>query len=56
MIAKDKNKQLIRDRCPICGYQFDEDEIKYEDNICCYGHISSLRELITEDDDYVWCI
>jgi hypothetical protein len=56
IFSEDKKKELIRDRCPICGYQFDEDEIKHEDNICHYGHISSIRELITEDDDFAWVI
>lgn len=48
----------VKNCCPICGYQFDEVE---DINICPTGHEGwgnkfTKDELITEDDDYAWCI
>lgn len=46
----------IKDRCPICGYQFDE---VLDINICPTLHYGENNftpdELITDDDDYAWC-
>lgn len=46
--------------CPVCGHEFDEDEIKDEGNICPINHYDlqsfSKEELIGEYDDYWWVI
>lgn len=55
---------LPRDCCPVCGYQFDSEEIedvrdKKVDQLTCGSRFGphwsgDLDELITEDDDYLW--
>lgn len=52
---------LDRDCCPICGTAF---EVVTESNTCNYGVNRrgqphgpfSPDELITEEDDYAWCL
>jgi hypothetical protein len=52
-----KNKMgKEKDTCPICGHQFDEVE---EENVCPTYHYGEQtfkpEDLITDDDDYLWC-
>lgn len=50
------SKELIKNRCPICGYEFDSVEDVNTCPVTHYGINQFLREeLITEDDDYMWC-
>lgn len=45
-----------RDRCPVCGYQFEEAQ---EQNTCpkhSPTELFSRDELIGEDDDYAYCL
>lgn len=65
-------RTLAKDRCPVCGKQFDQ---VAEINVCRYTPDSSIRldrntlllhhpysnyftpeDLITEEDDYEWCV
>jgi hypothetical protein len=52
-----KPEPLPRDCCPICGHQFQEVQ---DVNVCPtehYGEQEFTRdELISEDDDYAWCL
>lgn len=55
LLVFDAEKEYIKDRCPICGSQFDE--IKEEGNICgLCGYIAGSLELISEDEDYAWVL
>ena len=47
-------------RCPVCGYEFEDEEIKDEGNVCAssghrYHGPFSREELVGEWDDYEWC-
>jgi rubredoxin len=48
---------LPRNRCPICGHEFDEVKAV---NVCPTIHYGEQEftpdDLITDDDDYAWCI
>lgn len=65
MIDKETQKELPRNRCPVCGTEFDDEFLasergKEEEGImikCDYCKEKvDLDSLITEDDDYAWCI
>lgn len=55
---KDANG-LEKNQCPVCGYRFYDDV--HEFNICPKGHqahgeVFTPEQLITEDDDYLYCV
>ena len=43
----------IHDICPICGFTFYEIHDSQQCPTC--GEIVLREQLITEDDDYLWC-
>jgi len=52
------NKFTKKDQCPICGAQIEEvteDQTNYCSQLDCHGPFFP-EELISEDDDYAWCL
>lgn len=59
--------KLPKTRCPVCGNELDDgngnlDELDPAEEIHCWGpwgggpHWTGTKEeLITDDDDYLWC-
>jgi len=55
-----RDGKLVKNRCPTCGFEFEENEIQADVFECKYSNCPEktliLEELITDIEDYLWCI